>query len=97
VRNPRERREMETGARALDIAFSGLWLTADHDTLVERLAARRNDASDATLATLAKQLASDIGELSPGWTYLEASGSAEATLQRALATLPAGSVSGAVA
>jgi aminoglycoside phosphotransferase family enzyme/predicted kinase len=86
---PAHRHALEAVAGAAGVAFSGLWLTADRATLAERLSARHGDASDATVSTLDRQLASDIGELSPGWTRLEANGSAAETLQRGLAALHA--------
>jgi predicted kinase len=43
--------------------FDGLWLEAPRTTLAERIAARRGDASDATVAVLDQQLQYDIGEI----------------------------------
>ncbi|MEK9970301.1 MAG: AAA family ATPase [Ferrovibrio sp.] len=43
-----ERREAEAVAEGCGTSVTGLWLTAPLDTLVERIASRRNDASDAS-------------------------------------------------
>ncbi len=42
-------------------AFDGVWLTADRDTLVARVGARRNDASDATPDVVDTQLQYEVG------------------------------------
>jgi len=62
-------------ARAAGVAFQGVWLEAPAGTLAARIAARRSDASDATVATLEGQLAVDPGPMD--WTVLDASGPPE--------------------
>ena len=62
---------------------AGLWLTAAGDELAARVAARRNDASDATPEFVARQLTWDTGALSPAWTTLDAGAGPDETLRRA--------------
>jgi predicted kinase len=54
--------------------FTGLWLTAPLAVLRARVAARRGDASDATIAVLEAAAARDPGPLS--WAVLDATGDA---------------------
>jgi predicted kinase len=60
-----------------------LWLYANADKLAERVAARRHDASDATVQVVQTQLGWDIGAFSPAWTTIDAGASPEETLTRA--------------
>jgi len=80
---PEERLGAERIATELGLAFRGLWLEAEPQRLVERVTARRNDASDATPSVVRQQLGLDIGALSPAWTMLDANGSAAEILERA--------------
>ena len=80
-----ERDQIAAVADALGVAFSGLWLHADPQRLVARVAARRNDASDATPRVVEAQLGVATGALSRRWRAVNADGSAEQTLQRASA------------
>ena len=84
---PAERSGIESIASELGVPFRGLWLTADRETLVARVDARRGDASDATSAIVEQQLARDIGKLSAAWTTVDASGSADETRRHALFAL----------
>jgi predicted kinase len=52
---PDERSDIEAVASSLGVPFRGLWLTAKDVQLVARIAARRNDASDATPNLVADQ------------------------------------------
>jgi predicted kinase len=61
----------------------GLWLEAAPGHLLDRVAARRGDASDATPDVVREQIALETGELTAAWTRLDASGDAAATLERA--------------
>ncbi len=54
--------------------FTGLWLTAPLEVLRARVAARRGDASDATVPVLEAAAARDPGPLD--WAVLDASGDA---------------------
>jgi len=80
---PEERSCIERVAAELGLPFRGLWLEADPPRLVERVTARRDDASDATASVVRQQLRLDIGELSPAWSVLDANGSATNILQQA--------------
>ena len=72
-----ERAAIEAVARDLGLPFHGLWLDCPEDIMVERLAARSHDASDATAEVLRGQLAYDLGEIA--WHRLEVSGELAAT------------------
>ncbi len=76
-----EREALEAEARAAGVAFLGVWLDADRDVVRERVAARRNDPSDADLDVVDKQAGYDAGEIS--WTRIDASRGAEAVLAEA--------------
>ncbi len=60
-----EREAIEAVGAACGVPFEGLWLEAPPEVLAARIAARRNDASDADLAVLSGQLARDVGMI--GW------------------------------
>lgn len=76
-----ERAAVETLARRLDLPFVGLWLDAGRDVLMQRVAARQGDASDATAAVVAAQLAESTDPV--WWTHLDATVDREALRQRA--------------
>lgn len=78
---PEQRRAIEAVARAAGAPFLGLWLEAPAETLIERVAARRRDASDATPRAVRQQLGYDIGPLD--WRRLEAGGDAATVAERA--------------
>ena len=80
---PDERLLIEAVASDLSVPFCGLWLTAAGDKLAARVAARRDDASDATPQFVARQMTWDTGALSPAWATVEASAGADQTLRRA--------------
>jgi aminoglycoside phosphotransferase family enzyme/predicted kinase len=67
---PDERGAVEATARRAGAAFAGLWLDAAHPVLRARVAARRADASDATVEVVDKQAGSDLGALD--WPRLDA-------------------------
>jgi uncharacterized protein len=83
-----ERAQIERVAADAGVRFQALWLTAPEHVLVQRLSARRGDASDATPDVLRMQLATDPGALS--WPMLDVSGSPQqvAAQARALLGLP---------
>jgi hypothetical protein len=70
--------------------FAGFWLQAPLQVLEDRVAARRNDASDATVSVLRRSADRDNGA-PEGWTAVDATDLPDATLavRRALATPPA--------
>lgn len=67
---PEERAGFAAIAAGAGIGFTGLWLEAAPDALLARLAARRDDASDADAAVLRQQLAYDLGPMD--WTRIDA-------------------------
>jgi aminoglycoside phosphotransferase family enzyme/predicted kinase len=72
---PEERRSFAALAAELGVPFTGIWLEAAPEVLSARIAARRNDASDADTAVLRKQLAYDLGKMD--WRRVDAAPSAE--------------------
>lgn len=68
---------------ALGVPFDAVWLTADRDTLVARVAARRHDASDATPDVVDAQLQYEVGEISLAWRVIDAGGAAAEARQHA--------------
>jgi aminoglycoside phosphotransferase family enzyme/predicted kinase len=81
------RAKIEAVAVELGIPFQGLWLTASPEKLVQRVAARRDDASDATPDIVRCQLGWDLDPLPETWKELDTSGSLEEALQNARAAL----------
>ncbi|MEM7223853.1 MAG: AAA family ATPase [Pseudomonadota bacterium] len=84
---PDGRAAIEDLAREAGVPFVGFWLSAPEETMVERVLARRNDASDATAAVVRSQLSEDTGEIS--WHQVPAAGSPDNVLARARALLDA--------
>jgi aminoglycoside phosphotransferase family enzyme/predicted kinase len=76
-----ERTRAEQVARDAGVPFAGLWLDASESTLVERVAARKDDASDATPEVVRAQVSRRIEPV--GWRRIDASGLPEQTLDRA--------------
>ncbi len=66
---PEERQAVEQVARDLNLPFQGLWLSAPSDLLLERVAKRQGDASDADQTVVRQQLARDVGPLH--WTVID--------------------------
>lgn len=80
-----EREPLPELASAGNAPFHGLFLDADIDVRLERIAARGRDASDAGREVALRQESYDIGELD--WPTVDASGSPQDTLAHALAYL----------
>ena len=76
-----ERRAIADAAEKARVPFLGLWLAAPDDVLKQRVADRRGDASDATVAVVEAQLGRDAGEID--WQVIAAGGDADATLAEA--------------
>jgi predicted kinase len=70
--DPADRARVGQVARAHGVRFDGLWLDAPAQTLVERVAARRDDASDATAAVVEAQLRVEPGALT--WHRIDSGG-----------------------
>ena len=83
--DPRERQAIERVAASASVPFVGLWLDAPESTLMARAERRQQDASDADAAVVRMQRARDTGPIA--WHRIDASGSAEAVLHRAIAGL----------
>ncbi|MBN9561394.1 MAG: AAA family ATPase [Alphaproteobacteria bacterium] len=67
--------QIEAEARAAGVPFIGLWLDTDISELEARVAARRGDASDATIETLhasARANPEVAQRLGPAWLVLDA-------------------------
>ena len=82
--DPRDRAVIADVARTAGVPFLGLWLEAPADLRGARVAARRDDVSDATQAVLREQLSRDVGEID--WVRLDAA-SDETAVVRAAALL----------
>jgi len=81
-----ERRAAADLARRRQARFTGLWLEAPPEILFERVAKRKQDASDATPAVVAAQAKADIGALE--WIRLDASGAPKSLIvDQALAAI----------
>jgi predicted kinase len=68
---PQERDRIEEVAARRGIRFDGLWLEAPPAVLEERIAARRGDASDATIDVLRRQL--DFIQRPANWDSIDVS------------------------
>lgn len=81
---PGERAAIEDVARSCGVPFHPVWLDAPVDRLVERVSARRGDASDATPDVVRAQARYDLGTLA--WPRVDA-GIAAADLENAVLPL----------
>lgn len=84
-----ERRAIAAAAGDLGVPFAGLWLEAPAHVLVQRIGARRNDASDADRAVLERQLETDLGSLD--WQRIDAIGDIGSILAAARRAVRGGS------
>jgi len=80
---PGERADIAKAADSAD--FSGLFLTADLQSRLERVGARTADASDATATVVQEQEKFELGRVN--WARVDASGTPEETLIRAKVAL----------
>ncbi|MGE5200427.1 MAG: AAA family ATPase [Acidobacteriota bacterium] len=85
-----ERSAIEAIALRAGVPFVGLWLEAPAEVLRARVGRRRDDASDAGLAVLERQLAYDLGPIS--WQRIDVSGDLAAPLVKARALITARAV-----
>jgi len=81
----RQRAALERFAHTHNAIFKGLWLEAPATVLEKRIAARRNDASDATTDVLRSQLA----DIRPPdrWTVIDVSGKPDDVAENATRAL----------
>ena len=75
---PEERKAAAVAGRQNGAEFSGLWLDAPVDVLEDRIAGRKDDASDATVEILRKQMETGTGLIE--WGVIEASGKPDEVL-----------------
>ena len=84
-----EERQAAAGiAATLGVDFFGLWLEADVETLIDRVQSRTGDASDADEAVVKLQVDRPIGPMD--WLRVDAGGTPQETLKRALAAIDGG-------
>jgi len=76
-----ERRSFAAVAAEAGIPFTGLWLDAPPETMLTRLGARRNDASDASAEVLGLQMSLDPGAID--WVRIDSAGDPDTTLAAA--------------
>jgi predicted kinase len=82
---PEERVAVKEIARRSKAHFTGLWLEAPVDRLIERVVERKRDASDATASVVSAQAKHPTGALD--WHRLDALAPAETTVKGVLAVL----------
>ena len=78
---PRQRADLSYLAARLGVPFAGLWLEAEAEDLKRRIEERRNNASDATIEVLDRQLDYDLGPMD--WARIDSSGPKERTVEKA--------------
>lgn len=85
--NPDERSRIEKCAAEASAPFHGIWLSADPETLLARVNARRNDPSDATATVVRAQL--ERHSAPTEWNQVTAGGDADATARSVMNMLDA--------
>lgn len=76
-----ERKRIEALARDIGVKMHALWLSAPRDVLAERIASRRDDASDADLRVLELQIANV--SIPEHWSKISSAGPASIVLTEA--------------
>ncbi|EAS51126.1 conserved hypothetical protein [Aurantimonas manganoxydans SI85-9A1] len=76
-----DRSRIAATARDAGVDFQGLWLDVDPAEMLRRVAARRNDPSDATTAIVRQQLARDPGDID--WERIDGDGEPERVAETA--------------
>jgi len=77
---PEQRRALAAVAAAAGARFDGLWLEAPARTLLERVAGRTGDASDADETVVRRQLEGDVGPIA--WTRVAADADPASVVER---------------
>ncbi|MDH3230681.1 MAG: AAA family ATPase [Alphaproteobacteria bacterium] len=85
--DPAERAALEHLARDAKVPFHGIWLDVPLNARIERVAARRDDASDATAEFLRKHPRREKGVMR--WSRIDASGTAGSVVAAVLDSLEA--------
>jgi len=80
-----QRARVQDVASKAKVPFTGVWLEAPDRRLIERVKARRGDASDADAAIVQQQLGYETGPIS--WVRIDASGDPDMVRARAAAAL----------
>ena len=78
---PEQRAALSGLAARIGVPFAGLWLEAEAGDLRRRIEGRRNNASDATVEVLERQLDYDLGPME--WRRIDSSGDKEHTVKQA--------------
>ena len=76
---PEDRHAIAALAQSLTVPFKGFWLDVPEEVMARRIAARSNDASDATETVMLAQTKQGYGTLGD-WEKINAGGTAAATL-----------------
>lgn len=88
--DPAERSAIEAIARDANLGFQGLWLEAPAGLLLQRVANRKGDASDATVEVVRAQ-AAQCSTPAAGWQRIDAGGGLDDVLRMAADVLGTGS------
>ncbi|MGI9372316.1 MAG: AAA family ATPase [Hyphomicrobiales bacterium] len=80
-----ERKQFERIAKKINVAFHGLWLEANNKAMMSRVDARTNDASDADINVVRKQLSQSSGPVQ--WQRIDAVRTLDDTVKKCLAVL----------
>jgi hypothetical protein len=83
---PEERAAIEAVAARAGVPFAGVWLELSLAERIARVGGRRGDASDADAAVARAQEEYAVGEIA--WHRVDAEGTPEDVVKRALGTLP---------
>jgi aminoglycoside phosphotransferase family enzyme/predicted kinase len=81
--DPAERAKIAAVAKAAGVGFTGVWLAASPATLLDRVATRIGDPSDADHQVVERQLDYDLGDLGD-WLKVNAECAPDAILARTL-------------
>jgi aminoglycoside phosphotransferase family enzyme/predicted kinase len=80
-----ERQEAAATAATTGVPFQAFWLDAPRDTMRARIAQRRGDVSDATVAVLESQLRMDVTAME--WPRVDAADGAKAVARRLMQSI----------